>query len=334
MQCERMLGLGRPDYALIGMTRMKKFRKYLAGLACIVACAGFPSVHAQTVVEYIHTDALGTPIAVTDANRNVIERSEYEPYGQLLNRPMTDGPGFTGHVQDAATGMTYMQQRYYDPLVGRFMSVDPITAFQDPTDSFNRYRYGNDNPYRFYDPDGRKAKAEEECPKQPCEEDQRSRRERQEERERKNRQALGWTFVSNVNHSKVGGAWKIDEKTWKLTATVYENRVEVDSAGPIMVQPGSVAGPLPTYQFYFSLRQHPLAREGRLEPSMGPASWSEPITYGSGGTGAYDRAGYLFVPRPARGDGGTRWYIEIKSGPSTHDNAAHPYLNIYVPRTR
>ena len=67
-------------------------------------------------------------MAVTDANRNVIERSEYEPYGQLHNRPITDGPGFTGHVQDALTGLTYMQQRYYDPGIGRFLSVDPVTA--------------------------------------------------------------------------------------------------------------------------------------------------------------------------------------------------------------
>lgn len=111
-------------------------------------------VAAQTV-EYIHTDALGTPIAVTDANRVVIERSEYEPYGKLLNRPLTDGPGFTGHVQDAATGLTYMQQRYYDPVVGRFLSVDPVTADANTGALFNRYMYAANNPYRFFDPDGR-----------------------------------------------------------------------------------------------------------------------------------------------------------------------------------
>lgn len=113
-----------------------------------------PSLCAQTV-EYIHTDALGTPIAVTNASRVVIERSEYEPYGKLLNRPLTDGPGFTGHVQDAATGMTYMQQRYYDPAVGRFLSVDPVAADPSNGANFNRYQYANSNPYKFKDPDGR-----------------------------------------------------------------------------------------------------------------------------------------------------------------------------------
>lgn len=125
-------------------------------LALIVLWMGMTfSLQAQTVVEYIHTDALGTPVAVTNAAGQVIERSEYEPYGQLLNRPLTDGPGFTGHVQDAATGLTYMQQRYYDPGIGRFLSVDPVTPYEKPLTNFNRYVYALNNPYKFTDPDGR-----------------------------------------------------------------------------------------------------------------------------------------------------------------------------------
>ena len=59
------------------------------------------------------------------------------------------------HVQDAATGLTYMQQRYYDPLIGQFSSVDPVTAMSDPTRFFHRYKYASNNPYKFTDPDGR-----------------------------------------------------------------------------------------------------------------------------------------------------------------------------------
>ncbi|MGX5732493.1 RHS repeat domain-containing protein [Pseudoxanthomonas beigongshangi] len=113
-------------------------------------------VNAQTV-EYIHTDALGTPVAITDSVGNIVERSEYEPYGQLVNRVLTDGPGFAGHLQDAATGLTYMQQRYYDPLIGRFLSTDPVTAYSNSGANFNRFWYANNNPYRFMDPDGRLA---------------------------------------------------------------------------------------------------------------------------------------------------------------------------------
>ena len=124
----------------------------LAWVAPLLVCACMAS--AQTV-EYIHTDALGTPVAVTDAAKNVIERSEYSPYGGLLNRADNDGPGYTGHVQDAATGLTYMQQRYYDPSLGMFLSTDSASAFSGAVSVFNRYRYANGNPYLFTDPDGR-----------------------------------------------------------------------------------------------------------------------------------------------------------------------------------
>src|SRR3546814_2534820 len=50
-----------------------------------------------------------------------------------------------------------MQQRYYDPRVGRFWSVDPVTV-DSVGGNFNRYWYANNNPYRFTDPDGRQAK--------------------------------------------------------------------------------------------------------------------------------------------------------------------------------
>jgi YD repeat-containing protein len=80
---------------------------------------------AQTTVEYIHTDALGRVVAVTNEAGQVIERFDYEPYGAIIGKPNYGGVDFTGHVQDAATGLTYMQQRYYDPGIGRFLSVDP-----------------------------------------------------------------------------------------------------------------------------------------------------------------------------------------------------------------
>jgi uncharacterized protein RhaS with RHS repeats len=48
-----------------------------------------------------------------------------------------------------------MQQRYYDPQVGRFLSVDPVPSGSSSGDNFGRYWYANDNPIRFTDPDGR-----------------------------------------------------------------------------------------------------------------------------------------------------------------------------------
>jgi len=69
-----------------------------------------------------------------------------------------DGPGYTGHVMDASTGLTYMQQRYYDPDGMHFLSMDPVDASSSNGSNLDRYWYANDNPYRYTDPDGRVGK--------------------------------------------------------------------------------------------------------------------------------------------------------------------------------
>lgn len=133
-------------------------------LALVLLGQGLPAL-AQTTVEYIHTDALGSPVAVTNQAGQVIERDDYEPYGAMIGKPDYQGIGYTGHVQDAATGLTYMQQRYYDPQLGLFLSVDPVTAYSDPVGQFHRYRYANNNPYKFIDPDGRAVDEPERTPR-------------------------------------------------------------------------------------------------------------------------------------------------------------------------
>lgn len=109
---------------------------------------------ASDVVTYIHTDGLGSPVARTDAAGNLVSRTRYEPYG-LTAAGATPTIGFTGHVNDADTGLVYMQQRYYDPVAGRFLSIDPVTTDANTGGSFNRYAYSNNNPYKYIDPDGR-----------------------------------------------------------------------------------------------------------------------------------------------------------------------------------
>lgn len=115
------------------------------------------SAYSMESVRYVHTDALGSPVAYSDAAGDVVGRTAYEPYGTALGSPDTGGPGFGGHVADSLTSLVYMQQRYYDPDVGAFLSVDPVVAYGGSLATFARYRYANGNPYRFVDPDGRCA---------------------------------------------------------------------------------------------------------------------------------------------------------------------------------
>ncbi len=127
-----------------------------------LAAAWLYPAHAAETVVYYHTDALRSVSVVTNAAGQVIERTYYAPYGAVLNRPRRDGPGYTGHREDAETGLVYMQQRYYDPETGRFLSADPVQADANGW-NFNRYWYANDNPYRYTDPDGRSTCANPKC---------------------------------------------------------------------------------------------------------------------------------------------------------------------------
>ncbi|WP_259576707.1 RHS repeat domain-containing protein [Shewanella baltica] len=115
----------------------------------LVALISIPSYAAT--VRYQHTDMLGSVVSESDASGNIISRSHYEPFGKRIGGDK-EGIGYTGHLQDKDLGLTYMQARYYDPLIGRFYSNDPI-GFRD-VHSFNRYAYANNNPYRYTDPTG------------------------------------------------------------------------------------------------------------------------------------------------------------------------------------
>jgi hypothetical protein len=50
-----------------------------------------------------------------------------------------------------------MQQRYYDPVIGEFLSTDAVAVDAVTASNFCRYCYADNNPYRFTDPDGRQA---------------------------------------------------------------------------------------------------------------------------------------------------------------------------------
>jgi RHS repeat-associated protein len=115
-------------------------------------------VMAREVMTYVHHDAQGNTVLSTNAQGEELWRERFHPFGQ----PMVQSEAskqqrqmFHGKPYDRDTGLSYFGARDYDPVVGRFMGMDPVAP--DPTNihSFNRYAYGNNNPLKYTDPDGR-----------------------------------------------------------------------------------------------------------------------------------------------------------------------------------
>lgn len=106
---------------------------------------------------YFHNDLSGSPMVATDASGNVAWKETYKPYGDKVKRQSASAGnliGFHGKLHDDHTGLSYMGARYYDPLAGRFMGMDPKDFDPDNIHSFNRYAYANNNPHKYVDPDG------------------------------------------------------------------------------------------------------------------------------------------------------------------------------------
>jgi RHS repeat-associated protein len=122
-------------------------------LALLLASGGAQS----KTVTYYYTDPQGTVLATADATGNVTSASDYRPYGtQALGTP-EQGPSYTGHVNDTDSGLVYMQARYYDPSIGRFLSVDPKAPKSGDLTSVSRFAYANNSPIGNTDPDGRQS---------------------------------------------------------------------------------------------------------------------------------------------------------------------------------
>jgi RHS repeat-associated protein len=120
-------------------------------------------------LSYLTFDHLGSPRIATDERGRVISRHDYMAFGEEImagtaNRLSSHGYGqaddirkqYTGYERDVESGLDYAQARYYNPAHGRFTSVDPLTAsasIRNPQ-TFNRYSYALNSPYKFTDPLG------------------------------------------------------------------------------------------------------------------------------------------------------------------------------------
>lgn len=113
-----------------------------------------PSAFAKKLYN-VHTDHLGTPVYLTDADQRVVWRNSPTPFGISNVQDDPDGDGetiefnlrFPGQYYDATTGLHYNYYRDYDPTTGRYVQSDPIGL----AGGMNTYAYAKQNPLTYRD---------------------------------------------------------------------------------------------------------------------------------------------------------------------------------------
>ena len=100
---------------------------------------------------YYHFDGLGSAVALSNENKEIVERYSYDVFGEPNTIGSFGNPYlFTGRRFDNETGLYYYRARYYDYYLGRFLQTDPLGY----DDGLNLYTYTGNNPISFIDPRG------------------------------------------------------------------------------------------------------------------------------------------------------------------------------------
>ncbi|WP_238701871.1 RHS repeat domain-containing protein [Mariprofundus erugo] len=155
----RYIGGDFEEVSLAGVIKAKHYIQSGNGLVAIME-----QVATLKTMKYVHNDQLGSINVITDSTGTVLERLSFDAFGKPRNTDATDTVntiiavhttrGYTGHKMDAEVGLINMNARLYDPTLGRFISAD--VTIDDPFNmqTFDRYSYVVNNPFKYVDLSG------------------------------------------------------------------------------------------------------------------------------------------------------------------------------------
>ena len=111
---------------------------------------------------YYVLNAQGDVVRIVDSSRNTVASYTYDPWGKIISSSGTladiNPLRYRGYYYDSETGFYYLQSRYYDPEIGRFINADSY-ASTDATGllSTNMFAYCENDPVNKSDPTGEVA---------------------------------------------------------------------------------------------------------------------------------------------------------------------------------
>ncbi len=122
----------------------------------IIASKRFDGNYANMFFFY-NCDYRGSTTAIIKPDGSTVKEYKYDVFGNLSETGVSGFKNevkFTGSVHDTASGLQYMNARYYDSTNGRFLSQDTYSGNSYEPWSQHLYIYCGNNPTNFVDPTG------------------------------------------------------------------------------------------------------------------------------------------------------------------------------------
>ena len=123
---------------------------------------GYPyALKYNDTTYYYITNLQGDVMYMIDTQGNTVASYDYDPYGNILSatgamaeiNPLR----YRGYYYDTELEMYYLQSRYYDPQIGRFINLDTYISTGQGIVGFNMFAYCNNSPVNAVDPVGNDA---------------------------------------------------------------------------------------------------------------------------------------------------------------------------------
>ena len=114
----------------------------------------------------------GDVIGLLDSDGSLVVSYEYDEWGKCLSIKTPNGTDvsgtsfhigvqnplrYRGYYYDRETGFYYLNSRYYDPEIGRFLNADGYVSTGQDILGNNMFAYCNNNPIKMVDPNGKDA---------------------------------------------------------------------------------------------------------------------------------------------------------------------------------
>lgn len=114
------------------------------------------SFHQNNASYFYHKDVLGSVIAISDINQNIVKTYTYDAFGMITAQTGTldNVITYTGREYEADVELFFYRSRFYDPTTGRFISKDKFKGFLRRPQSQHKYNYAIGNPINLIDPLG------------------------------------------------------------------------------------------------------------------------------------------------------------------------------------